>query len=89
MSQGFAHLVIMQYFSLTEYIASDEEGTATNYMTEIKLCRKSFDEDNTGCYCVYFDQGRYRGLLLKVILHYVLYSSKGTFKSKHEVSGYF
>ena len=47
------------------------------------------DEDNIGGYhCVYFDQDRYWGLLLKVILHYVLYSSKGTFKSKHEVSGY-
>ena len=89
-SQGFAHLVLMHNFSLTEYIASDEEGAVTNYMTEIKLCQKSFDEDNIGCYyCVYFDQGRYWGLLLKVILRYVLYSSKGTFKSKHEVSGYY
>ena len=29
MSQGFAYLVIMNNFSLTEYIASDEEGAVT------------------------------------------------------------
>ena len=33
MSQGFAYLIIMHNFSLTEYIASDEEGAVTNYMT--------------------------------------------------------
>ena len=55
MSQGFAYLVIMHNFSLTEYIWSIE-GAVTNYMTEIELCQKSLDEDNVGCYyCVYFD----------------------------------
>ena len=49
----------MHNFSLTEYIASDEEGAVTNYMTEIELCQKSLDEDNIGrYYCVYFDQDR-------------------------------
>ena len=90
MSQGFAYLVIMHNFSLIEYIASGEEGAVTNYMNDIELCQKSPDEDNIGrYYCVYFDQDCNWGLLLKVILHYVLYSSKGTFKSKHEVSGYY
>ena len=90
MSQGFTYLVIMHNFSLIEYIASGEEEAVTNYMTDIELCQKSPDEDNIGrYYCVYFDQDRNWGLLLKVILHYVLYSSKGTFKSKHEVSGYY
>ena len=80
----------MHNFSLIEYIASGEEGAVTNHMTDIELCQKSPDEDNIGrYYCVYFDQDRNWGLLLKVILHYVLYSSKGTFKSKHEVSGYY
>ena len=59
MSQGFAYLIVMHNFSLTEYIASDEEGAVTNYMTEIELCQKSLDEDNIGrYYCVYFDQDR-------------------------------
>ena len=53
-------------------------------MNEVELCQKSLDEDNIGCYyCLLWP-----GLLLG-ILHYVLYSSKGTFNSKHEVSGYY
>ena len=59
MSQGLAYLIIKHNFSLTEYIASDEEGAVTNYMTEIELCQKSLDEDNIGrYYYVYFDQDR-------------------------------
>ena len=56
----------------------------TNYMNEVELCQKSLDEDNIGCYYCLLRPG-----LLLGILHYVLYSSKGTFNSKHEVSRYY
>ena len=50
MSEGFAYLVIMHKFSLTEYVASNEEGYKLH---EVKLYQKSLDEDNIGCYyCV-------------------------------------
>ena len=43
-------------------------------MAEITICRKSLTKENIGCYyCIYFDQGRYWELLLKVCVCFVLY----------------
>ena len=62
MSEGFAYLVIMHNFSLTEYVASNEEGYKLH---EVELYQKSLDEDNIGCYyCVYFGQDCYWGFCI-------------------------